>query len=128
MCRIRDKRLRWTSRPCASAPARASGRFRLHPAFLLLLLALPILALPIPAQSSSSIRSDGLLEVDGEPFFPVGLVELGPTRYEDWNDPSWRVYVRLRHWEMANYVRRLHAFNRAELLRHILRLHDERRA
>jgi hypothetical protein len=38
------------------------------------------------AEAATYIRGDGLLQVDGEPFFPVGLLELGPTRYEDWND------------------------------------------
>ena len=39
-----------------------------------------------PAVADTVIRADGLLEVDGEPFFPVGLVELGSTRYPDWNE------------------------------------------
>jgi hypothetical protein len=32
------------------------------------------------------IRSDLTLRVDGERFFPIGLVELGNDRYPDWND------------------------------------------
>jgi len=40
--------------------------------------------------------------------------------YEDWNDPSWRVYVRYRYQEMVNYMRRLHAFIRKRNPRAIL--------
>ncbi len=36
-----------------------------------------------PAQGAS-IRPDGLLEIDGAPVFPVGLVDLGSPRYPDW--------------------------------------------
>ena len=53
---------------------------------------------PIPARAvamalllsspagAASIRSDGLLAVDGQALFPVGLVELGSARYADWED------------------------------------------
>lgn len=33
-----------------------------------------------------TIRPDGFLEVDGEAFFPVGLLDLGSRKYDDWND------------------------------------------
>ena len=39
-----------------------------------------------PAEGAS-IRGDNLLQVGGQAFFPIGLVELGPNRYPtDWND------------------------------------------
>jgi hypothetical protein len=34
---------------------------------------------------ASSIRPDGLLEVNGDAFFPVGLLDLGAWRYPDWH-------------------------------------------
>ncbi|MGQ0720314.1 MAG: FlgD immunoglobulin-like domain containing protein [Candidatus Eiseniibacteriota bacterium] len=54
-------------------------------------LALPglvcLAVFPSAARSAASIRPDGLLEVDGSPFFPVGLVDIGYWRYPtDWND------------------------------------------
>jgi hypothetical protein len=53
--------------------------------------ALPLLAcvavLPSSARGAASIRPDGLLDVDGTAFFPVGLVDIGYWRYPtDWND------------------------------------------
>jgi hypothetical protein len=39
-----------------------------------------------PASHASSIRSDGLLLVNGKAIYPIGLVELGADRYPDWND------------------------------------------
>jgi len=36
---------------------------------------------PVPA---ANLRDDGLLEVNGEPMFPIGLVELGTYFYDDW--------------------------------------------
>jgi hypothetical protein len=39
------------------------------------------------ARGTATIRPDGLLDVDGAPFFPVGLVDLGYWRFpSDWND------------------------------------------
>jgi len=35
--------------------------------------------------AAATIRPDGLLEVDGEPFFPIGLLSLGTQQWEDWN-------------------------------------------
>lgn len=37
----------------------------------------------LPA-AAATLRPDGLLEIDGSPVFPVGLVELGTYRYSDW--------------------------------------------
>ena len=40
----------------------------------------------LPALGATTIRDDGLLDIDGEVLFPVGLVELGSYVYEDWNE------------------------------------------
>lgn len=46
-----------------------------------------ILVTSIPALgSAATIRPDGLLQVDGNAMFPIGLVELGTYAYEDWDD------------------------------------------
>jgi hypothetical protein len=45
------------------------------------------IAAPASVHGAATIRPDGLLEVDGKPFFPVGLVDVGYWRYAtDWND------------------------------------------
>jgi hypothetical protein len=42
---------------------------------------------PGEALSAAALRADGMLIVDGKPFFPVGLVDIGYWRYPtDWND------------------------------------------
>jgi len=66
---------------------RDARTFRSACAFLLTaalqLLVLPLLTKPV---SAASLRSDGLLEVDGQPFFPVGLVSNGVKVYpDDWH-------------------------------------------
>ncbi|MAF27149.1 MAG: FlgD immunoglobulin-like domain containing protein [Gemmatimonadota bacterium] len=67
-------------------PVFASARsFSTLAPWLLALLFVTCALLPVSA-SAVSIRTDGLLEVDGEPFYPLGLVELATYRYEDWND------------------------------------------
>src|SRR6185295_6153644 len=33
---------------------------------------------------SASLRPDGLVELSGEPMFPIGLIELGTYSYPDW--------------------------------------------
>jgi FlgD Ig-like domain len=63
-----------------SAPRKRSSRP--YGAVGLVLLALVANAIPAAA---ASIRADGLLEVDGRPMFPIGLVELGTYMYPDWN-------------------------------------------
>lgn len=35
---------------------------------------------------AASVRSDGLLEVGGQPLFPIGLIDLGTYSYPDWAD------------------------------------------
>ncbi|MBN1992795.1 MAG: alpha/beta hydrolase [Anaerolineae bacterium] len=60
------------------------------------------------------------------------LVALGPTLdlLESMGLHSWNIQVVLGDhyfFSVGQRSRRLHAFNRAEVLRHILRLHDERR-
>ena len=56
------------------------------PRFLVATLAVWPLALPGPARAAAaSIRSDRMLELDGEPFFPIGLLDLGTGDYDDWN-------------------------------------------
>jgi len=68
-----------TSRDARRRPGRAAAAFLL----LALLAAIPAVTGAFPA----TVRSDGLLEVDGEPFFPVGLVDIGYWHYpDDWND------------------------------------------
>ncbi|NNE43634.1 MAG: hypothetical protein HKN12_05460, partial [Gemmatimonadetes bacterium] len=53
----------------------------------LLVSALLLSAGAAPSAAGTVIRPDGLLEVDGKPFFPVGLVDAGQWRYpDDWND------------------------------------------
>lgn len=47
-------------------------------------LSLVLLAVPGSVQGAASLRPDGLLDIDGQPIFPVGLVELGTYRYPDW--------------------------------------------
>jgi hypothetical protein len=61
------------------------------------------------------------------------LVGLGPTLdlLEEMGMGSQNIQVVMGDhyfFSISRGSRRLHAFNRAELLRHILRLHDERRA
>jgi hypothetical protein len=46
-----------------------------------------VAALAPSDSSAATVRPDGLLDVDGKPFFPVGLVDVGYWRYPtDWND------------------------------------------
>jgi hypothetical protein len=49
--------------------------------------ALLAVLLPGAAFPTATLRSDGIMLVDGKPFFPVGLVDIGHWRYPtDWND------------------------------------------
>ncbi len=49
-------------------------------------LVLAILAAPAPSHSAGVvIRPDRMVEIDGEPFFPIGLMEMGAPEFEDWN-------------------------------------------
>lgn len=46
-----------------------------------------LLLLPLAASAQTvEIRSNLILRVDGQRFFPIGLLELGNDRYADWND------------------------------------------
>lgn len=36
--------------------------------------------------ATTTIRADGLLDVDGEAMFPIGLIELGTYAYPDWKE------------------------------------------
>ena len=38
------------------------------------------------AQGATTIRTDGLLNINGSTVYPLGLVELGTYKYPDWND------------------------------------------
>ena len=70
-----------------SCPTTRQPVRRRPPLLGLAVLFSPLLALTLPAPGSAvPILPDGHLEVDGKPFFPVGLVELGTYRYADWND------------------------------------------
>ena len=53
------------------------------------------LLLPDGEATTTTIREDGLLDIDGEVIFPIGLVELGTYAYEDWNDRIRRVGANL---------------------------------
>jgi len=49
--------------------------------------ALLAVLLPGSARPTATVRADGLLVVDGKPFYPVGLVDIGHWRFPtDWND------------------------------------------
>jgi hypothetical protein len=49
--------------------------------------AMAALLFPSGSGATSTIRADGLLDVDGVPFFPIGLIDLGHWQYPtDWND------------------------------------------
>jgi len=69
-------------------PPRASRRASLAVRRVALVAALvaAVAAAGTPASpaAAASIRPDGLLEIDGAPVFPVGLVDLGSPRYADW--------------------------------------------
>jgi hypothetical protein len=60
---------------------RRSHRLRIV-SLILSILALP----PVARPAGVTIRPDRTLEVDGEPFFPLGLLGLGSPQYEDWNE------------------------------------------
>ena len=40
---------------------------------------------PSPA-SAGTLRPDGLVDVDGRAFYPVGLLDVGWRDYDDWNE------------------------------------------
>ena len=63
----------------------------------LILFAIMVLALLLPDSeaTTTTIREDGLLDIEGEVIFPIGLVELGTYLYEDWNDRIRRVGANL---------------------------------
>ena len=44
----------------------------------------PILQPAAAGPQETVLREDGLLEVDGRPFFPIGLLDVGHWRYPDW--------------------------------------------
>jgi hypothetical protein len=44
-----------------------------------------VVAVLSPPVAASTIRSDGLVDVDGRAFFPIGLLDLGWREYESWN-------------------------------------------
>jgi hypothetical protein len=54
-------------------------------AVLAIALLLAAGAPPTPAQQVT-VGSDLILRIDGQKFFPVGLLQLGIDRYPDWND------------------------------------------
>jgi len=39
-----------------------------------------------PSTEAATIREDGLLDVNGQPLYPLGLIELGTYKYPDWNN------------------------------------------
>jgi hypothetical protein len=69
-----------------STRRRLGGSFASGVGRILVGIALCALLMPRPATATTTIREDGLLDVDGEVLFPIGLVELGTYLYEDWND------------------------------------------
>ena len=67
------------------SPPNVDVRRRVFPWFTGL-LASALLATSASAIPNVSVGPDNVLRVDGQAFFPVGLLQLGNDDYPDWND------------------------------------------